>query len=117
MRKVNAPIELYKKPPKISPKILAKPPALPATPCTEPWSFGPAYLDNIDMKDGHMRPLPTANNTMAPPINTILLDTNKIKFVPKIMLPIITNFSSGNLFNALRKTGPWIKTIIPLNIA
>ena len=72
--------------------ILAKPPKLPATPCTEPWSFDPVYLDNIDMKDGHIRPLPTANNTIAAPIETILFDTNKIKFVPKITLPIITNY-------------------------
>ena len=50
--------------------MLAKPPKLPATPCTEPWSFDPAYLDNIDMKDGHMRPLPTANNIIAQPIET-----------------------------------------------
>jgi hypothetical protein len=48
------------------------------------------------MKDGHMRPLPTANNTIAALTETILFDTNKIKFVPKIMLPIITNFSSEN---------------------
>jgi len=30
-------------------------------------------------------------------------DINKAKFVPKITLPIITNFSSENFFNALRK--------------
>jgi hypothetical protein len=41
-----------------------------------------------------MRPLPTANNTMAQLTYTILFDINKIKFVPKIMLPIVTNFSS-----------------------
>ena len=64
-----------------------------------------------------MRPLPIANNIIAQPTETILFDTNKIKFVPKIILPIITNFSSENFFNALRETGPWIKTIIPLNIA
>ena len=29
----------------------------------------------------------------------------------------MTNFSSENFFNALRKTGPWIETIIPLNTA
>jgi hypothetical protein len=69
------------------------------------------------MKEGHIRPLPTANSITAIPTETILFDTNKIKFVPKITLPIITNFSSENFFNALRKTGPWIKTIIPLNIA
>jgi len=70
MRKVTAPIELNKKPPRINPKILATPPKLPAMPCTEPWSFDPAYPDNIDMKDGHIRPLPTANNVIAQPIET-----------------------------------------------
>ena len=69
------------------------------------------------MKDGHIRPFPTANSITAPLTETILFDTNKIKFVPKIKLPMMTNFSSENFFNALRKTGPWIKTIIPLNTA
>jgi hypothetical protein len=41
----------------------------------------------------------------------------KAKFVRKITLPIIANFSSENFFNALRKIGPWTKTIMPLNIA
>jgi hypothetical protein len=50
----------------------------------------------MDIKDGHMRPLPTANNSIVPLTETILFDTNKIKFVPKIMLSIITNFSSEN---------------------
>jgi NAD(P)-dependent dehydrogenase (short-subunit alcohol dehydrogenase family) len=36
IRKVAPPIELYKNPPKISPMILARPPKLPATPCTAP---------------------------------------------------------------------------------
>jgi hypothetical protein len=36
IRKVALPIELYKNPPKISPMILARPPKLPATPCTAP---------------------------------------------------------------------------------
>ena len=36
IRKVNPPIELYKNPPKVSPTILARPPKLPATPCTAP---------------------------------------------------------------------------------
>ena len=117
IRNVVAPIELYKKPPKVSPKILAKPPKLPAIPCTAPWSLDPARLDNMDMKEGHMRPLPTANNITATLTEIILFDTNKIKFVPKIMLPIMTNLSSENFFNALRNTGPWIKTIIPLNTA
>ena len=49
IRNVAAPIELYKKPPKVSPKILAKPPKLPAMPCTAPWSLDPARLDNMDM--------------------------------------------------------------------
>jgi hypothetical protein len=57
------------------------------------------------MKDGHIRPLPTANNITAPTTATILFDTNKIKFVAKIKLPMMTNFSSENFFNALRKTG------------
>ena len=35
-RKVNPPIELYKNPPNIRPMILARPPKLPATPCTDP---------------------------------------------------------------------------------
>ena len=117
IRKVNPPIELYKNPPKVSPTILARPPKLPATPCTAPCSFVPARLDNMDMKDGHIRPLPTANSTTAALTETILFDTNKIKFVPKIKLPTITNFYSENFFNALRKTGPWTKTIIPLNTA
>ena len=51
MRNVAAPIELYKKPPIVSPKLLAKPPKLPAIPCTAPWSLDPARLDNMDMKD------------------------------------------------------------------
>jgi hypothetical protein len=41
------------------------------------------------MKEGHMRPLLTANSIIAQPTETILFDTNKIKFVPKMMLPII----------------------------
>src|SRR5215469_1582487 len=57
IRKVAPPIELYKNPPKIRPKMLAKAPKLPAKPCTAPWSFDPARLDNMDMKDGHIRPL------------------------------------------------------------
>src|SRR5215469_6931675 len=57
IRKVDPPIELYKNPPKIRPKMLAKAPKLPAKPCTAPWSFDPARLDNMDMKDGHIRPL------------------------------------------------------------
>ena len=36
IRKVAAPIELYKNPPKVNPTILARPPKLPATPCTAP---------------------------------------------------------------------------------
>jgi hypothetical protein len=36
IRKVTPPTELYKNPPKVSPMILAKPPKLPATPCTAP---------------------------------------------------------------------------------
>jgi hypothetical protein len=36
IRKVNPPIELYKNPPKVSPTILARPPKLPAMPCTAP---------------------------------------------------------------------------------
>ena len=36
IRKVNPPIELYKNPPKVNPTILARPPKLPATPCTVP---------------------------------------------------------------------------------
>ena len=43
-----------------------------------------------------MRPLPTANNTIAALTETILFDTNKIKFVPKIMLPIITDLQLQN---------------------
>jgi hypothetical protein len=57
----------------------------------------------MDMKEGHIRPLPTANSITAPPTATILFDTNKIKFVPKIKLPTTTNFSSENFVNALRK--------------
>ena len=34
IRKEATPIELYKNPPKASPTILARPPKLPATPCT-----------------------------------------------------------------------------------
>ena len=75
--------------------ILARPPKLHQRLCT-PWSFDPARLDNMDMKEGHIRPLPTANDTHSPPIETILFDTNKIKFVPNIRLPITTNFSSEN---------------------
>jgi hypothetical protein len=52
----------------------------------------------MDMKDGHIRPLPTTNGITAPPTETILFDTNKIKFVPKIKLPTITNFSSEIFF-------------------
>jgi hypothetical protein len=36
IRKVAPPIELYKNPPKDRPMILARPPKLPATPCTAP---------------------------------------------------------------------------------
>ena len=36
IRKVATPIELYENPPKVSPTILARPPKLPATPCTAP---------------------------------------------------------------------------------
>jgi hypothetical protein len=54
----------------------------------------------MDMKEGHIRPLPTANSITAPPTATILFDTNKTKFVPKNQT---TNFSSENFFNALRK--------------
>jgi hypothetical protein len=36
IRKVAPPTELYKNPPKVSPMILARPPKLPATPCTAP---------------------------------------------------------------------------------
>jgi hypothetical protein len=36
IRKVAPLIELYKNPPKDSPTILARPPKLPATPCTSP---------------------------------------------------------------------------------
>jgi hypothetical protein len=64
-----------------------------------------------------MRPLPSANKITAANTATMLFETNKTKFVPKIILPIITSFSSENFFNALRKTGPWMKTIIPLNTA
>ena len=70
----------------------------------------------MDMKEGHIRPLPTANSITAPPMETILFDTNKIKFLQNHA----TNddrLSSENFFNALRRTGPWIKTIIPLNTA
>jgi hypothetical protein len=44
---------------------------------TAPWSFDPARLDSIDMKKGHMRPLPTENNIKATPIETILFETSK----------------------------------------
>ena len=106
IRKVAPPIKLYKNPPKTSPNMLAKPPKLPARPCTAPWSFDPARLESMDMKDGHMRPLPSANNITAPKTEIRLFDANKTKFIPKIMLPMMTNFSSENFFNALRKTGP-----------
>jgi hypothetical protein len=86
-------------------------------PCTDPWRADPARFDNMDIKQGHIRPLPTANKITAAYIQIILSDTNNIKFVPKIILPTTTSFSSENFFSALRKTGPWIKTIIPLNIA
>ena len=59
------------------------------------------------MKDGHIRPLPSTNNITAPNTETRLFDANKTKFVPKIMLPMMTSFSSENFFNALRKIGPW----------
>ena len=36
IRKVVLPIKLYKNPPKVNPTILARPPKLPATPCTAP---------------------------------------------------------------------------------
>jgi hypothetical protein len=36
IRKDATPIELYKNPPKVRPMILARPPKLPATPCTSP---------------------------------------------------------------------------------
>ena len=52
----------------------------------------------MDMKEGHMRPLPAANSNTAAPTETILFDANKIKFVPKITLPTMTNFSSENFF-------------------
>ena len=39
IRKVDPPIELYKNPPKIRQKMLAKAPKLPAKPCTAPWSL------------------------------------------------------------------------------
>ena len=48
-------------------------------PWTAPWSLDPARLDNMDMKEGHMRPLPTANNITATLTEIILFDTNKIK--------------------------------------
>src|SRR5215471_7961248 len=82
IRKVDPPIELYKNPPKIRPKMLAKAPKLPAKPCTTPCSFDPARLDNMDMKEGHIRPLPSANNITAPNTETRLFDANKTKFVP-----------------------------------
>jgi len=81
IRKVASPIELYKNPPNISPKMLAKAPKLPAKRCTAPWSFDPARLDSIDMKDGHIRPLPSANSITAPNTETRLFDANKTKFV------------------------------------
>jgi hypothetical protein len=88
IRKVNPSIISYKNPPRVSPMMLASPPKLPAT------------SNSMDMKDGHIRPLPTANSIAAPPTETILFDTNKTKFVPKIKLPMMTNFSSENLFSA-----------------
>lgn len=69
------------------------------------------------MKDGHIRPLPIANNAAAAYSNIISLETNNTKFIPKIMLPIIIYFSSENFVSALRKTGPCTATIIPLNTA
>jgi hypothetical protein len=91
--------KLYRNPPKTNPNMLAKPPKQPARPCTAPWNFDPARLESMDMKDGHMRPLPSANNITAPNTETRLFDANKTKFVHKIMLPIMTNFSSENFFN------------------
>jgi hypothetical protein len=36
IRKVDPPNKLYKSPPIVNPTILARPPKLPATPCTAP---------------------------------------------------------------------------------
>ena len=64
-RNVAPPTKLYKSPPIVNPIILARPPKLPATPCTDPCRTAPARFDSIDMKEGHMSPLPTANKTAA----------------------------------------------------
>jgi hypothetical protein len=116
-RKVVPPRKSYSIPPIINPMILARLPKLPATPCTAPCRTVPARFDSMDIKDGHIRPLPTANKIAAPYSKLVLLDTNKIKLVPKIMLPIMTSYSSENIFKALCKTGPWTKTMMPLNTA
>jgi hypothetical protein len=60
------------------------------------------------MKDGHIRPLPSAKNMTATYAKAVLLATKRIKFIPKITLPIITNFSSKNIWRAFRRTGPTI---------
>ena len=49
IRKVVAPIVLYKRPPVINPIMLARLPILLATPWTTPWVSVPACLDKIDI--------------------------------------------------------------------
>jgi hypothetical protein len=89
-RKVAPPIKLNRTPPVINPIMLAKPQNYLQYPALHPEKLC-ARLERIDIKGGHIRPLPTANKITAPYTNMILFDTNKIKFVPSITLPIITS--------------------------
>ena len=66
IRKVVVPSRLYKRPPIISPTILAKLSKLFATPWTVPWCTVPARFESIDSTDGHIKPLPIANRIAAP---------------------------------------------------
>ena len=71
--------------------ILAKLPKLAASPCSAPWWIVPAGKEN-GHKKWYMRQLPIANNITGIYSKIILLETNKTKLIPKIMLPIITTF-------------------------
>jgi hypothetical protein len=59
--------------------ILASPPKLPATPCTAPWRTVPARFDRMDINEGHIRPLPSANNVIAAPMKSILSEGRDCK--------------------------------------
>ena len=56
------PSRLYNTPPARSPIILAVLPRLLAYPCIVPWNFSLLDLEINESREGHMIPLPTANN-------------------------------------------------------